>query len=291
MAKSFNSVNALSRNIYEAFTELSEKDSSIACVDYDFHKSRLTGTADKKHDFVILIIYGGELPTFNGIRANTGCKKIVTLREVPYTFDRKYADFSFVCRTPPVDDPERHLAVGFPCNKKVLVPSKKEYALVLVDHYWESYLGTPNDRTNEIVGWLEEYEKRNFINVLRMIRYKDEPKTLKRFEHPLTYSLFPEYLEKTKDVCTYIITHKECFPWGALDMLARGTRVIAPEGFVPKPLVEHFSLGTFNDRAGFLKLIERLPMSSEETAVTRDLCVDFSDVAKIMNNKFKEWMR
>ena len=265
------SVNALSYNLYLAFQKLDNVEV------YYCNKSE---KELPEADFVIIIIYKGDNIDYYYIREKTGCKKIVSFRETRFA----ELDFSFIFNSHFNNIDTEY--IPFPYNAELLKPTVKEKNTILIDHYWEDYLGTKNDLTFRIEEWLTEIK--DDYKIYRMIRFTGEEETIKSFEIPIFYSDYLNYLKVTERIENYIITHKECYPHSVTDMVARGTRILTPTDFIPGCMQNALQVPIFNNKDEFLSIIKS--SVGEEWSEKYKHCTDYNDVVKIIDNKFKSWL-
>lgn len=153
-------------------------------------------------DFVIVIDYSSSKIDLNFLKEKTQAIKVCSLRENFSSYD---FDFTFNTTL----DNGKSYTFPPPCNKTILKPTVKQKSSILIDHYWENYLGTEKDWTNRIEDWLEEVN--NEYVIYRLIRFRNEEKNIKSFESPIFYSDYLSYLNQTSQIETFIITHYESY--------------------------------------------------------------------------------
>jgi hypothetical protein len=232
-------------------------------------------------DFIIVIEYVGELKPndFVKIRNQTKALKIVSLREIPvaevdhsFVYTASYPATTFI---PP------------PYAKDLLSVTPKQPKTILIDHYWEPLLHSEWDWTFDIEEWLEDLKDE--YTIYRIIRFKDEEKTIKSFEIPIPASNYKTYLAKTAHIESFIITHGECFPYGIIDMVTRGTRVLCPPKFIPSTLVDMFELPIFKNKQEFINIVTK-PLEPVWSTKYQH-CISYDEVAVIMDSAFQEWLK
>ena len=96
--------------------------------------------------------------------------------------------------------------IKFPYDSNYLQPTSKQKNTILIDHYWEDFLGTNNDWTYRIQEWLECL---NDYSISRLLRFNNEEQTLRDFEKPLKLMNYRGYLKETEKIENFIITHRE----------------------------------------------------------------------------------
>lgn len=267
------SVNALSYNLYLAFKE---KLGSERVTYYDKDNKNLPVA-----DFIVIIVYASdnilEKENIEILRKKTNCKKIITLREIPFNI----ADLCFVFN--PLFN-NNNILLPPPCNKSLLQPTNKESKTILIDHYWKDYLNTDKDWTFRIEEWIEELS--DTYKIYRLIRFPDEEKSIKTFEQPLYYDSYLSYLNKTAKIENFIVTHQEGFPYGVIDFAARGTRVLVPDNkFIPQTLIDNFNIPLFKNKKDFISLLNQNIDESWNKKINS--CIDFKDIVNIMDVNFQ----
>jgi hypothetical protein len=181
---------------------------------------------------------------------------------------------------------ETNSPIHLPANKELLKPTPKTPKTVLLDHYWEKLLNTDKDWTFRIENWIEKLVGEGFV-FYRMLRFPNEEKTIKSFEIPIEYTNYLNYLEKTKDIETYIITHQESYAYGVIDMACRGTRVCTPPTFLKPVITDRLGIPIFTNEQELLSIL-RAPIEDywKDSALK---CTDYDEIALIVYNKLKEW--
>lgn len=87
------------------------------------------------------------------------------------------------------------------------------------------------------------------------------------------------------------MTHQGSCNASAIDMLARGIRVIAPRGFRPRHNVRRFRIPEFDDMGQMLDLISR-PVDAEDWLRRREACTDKGhQVAEVAREMSERWRR
>jgi len=109
--------------------------------------------------------------------------------------------------------------------------------------------------------------------------------TVKPHELSLGVCPFADYLQRTNRVETFVVTHRECYGYQVIDMVARGIRVVTPVGFLHHSVVDGFQLPTFRNQEELLAIVSSPVESRWATMINR--CTDYSDVAKTILNGFR----
>lgn len=275
VSSSLSSVGRLSRSLEEAFKDLG----NIEVITRDKFSKDIPEV-----DFIILIAYFDNDIDYEFLRQKSKCKKIVSIREVYFP----KCDFSFVFNHDfYVED--KSIVIPAPCYKKYYKNVEKIPNSILIDHYWKSYLGTDNDWTDKIEDWLEEIKDK--FTIYKIIRLPEEENRLRPYEIPIEYTNFKNYLSITDKMESFVVTHKESYGHSILDMLARGIRVITPPDILPKKsFIDYFSLPVFTNKEEFYNLIN-IPPDKKFWDNQIEKMTDFSEIVKIIDEKFKEWLR
>ena len=278
-----SSVNVISLSIKNALEKI--KDVEVITKNYtDKHLPKV--------DFVIVVVYIGtdsDRMDFREIKSKTGCKKIVNLRE-SYL---KEADYNYVFN--PVNKLKDSKLIKFPAPLQLLKNTQKESKTILIDHYLEPN-NTKIDWTNRIVEWVRTVKDE--FRVYRMIRFSpksgysakvDEVETIKDFEVPIIYAPYPEYLNITNSIETFIVTHHECYPHSVIDMVARGIRVMSPPNMIPKVMTDELGIVVFHNKQDFINKLKQ-QINKKNLNTLRFKLLDYDKVGLIMYEDFKGWL-
>lgn len=237
-------------------------------------------------DFVIYIDYNNsdKMP-FNKIREITRCKKIVSLSEV--VFRNVDWCFYFTEINGHIHDIKNRTKIVGPYNKDILLNHLKKNKIV-IDHYWHQTLGIgPTDWTLRISDWLQEVKLE--YEIYRMIRFgSEEKKHAKEYEKILEHLPYQKFISATNDAQTFIVTHRESYGYGIIDMIARGIRVITPPGLLMDDLVNQLDIPIFKNRQELLSLIRQEPDESWNARINK--CTDYSKISHIIDSKFQEYL-
>lgn len=236
-----------------------------------------------KSDFVVFIGYNDNWNKIDKkwLKLKTGCIKIVSLLDIPYDD----SDWSYTFRLPHSDKTTLFVA---PVCKRLYQNIPKKSKSILIDHYWLPWVGTEKDWTAKIQSWLESIS--NDYTIYRLIRFPEEKKMLRSFEIPIPQMAFPDYLARTDNIETFIITHMESYNYSIIDMVARGIRVFTPPSFLHGSyLADHFRLPEFANQKELLSLVKS-PIDARWGKMI-DKCTDYSTIAKTMDCDFRRWKR
>ena len=234
-------------------------------------------------DFVLLTCYFSNDVEIKAeeIKKQTKCKKICSFSACTFPF----LDYGFCFNDITLND--HSMLIHLPANKEILKLTEKKPKTVLIDHYWEPYLNTFDDWTLQIENAVKELTNDGYT-FYRMIRFDGEEEKIKPFEIPIKYSDYEEYLEKTKSIETFIVTHKESYSYGVIDMAVRGTRICTPPEFLNRDIISVFNIPTFNNKRELLSILRRPLEHYWESLILK--CTDYNDIALMMNAKFRQWM-
>jgi len=273
-----NCIEMLTVNMKIAFEKLGLDVKTMTCAQAFYNEF----AEFPEVDFVMLIIYHNKdiIPKCGVIKYKTKCKKMFSFIECAFPF----LDYAFCFNNITLND--HSMFINLPANKELLKPTSKTPKTVLIDHYWRPYLLTPKEWTLQIEDWLEELVDFGY-KFYRLLRFEEEEKTIKPYEIPIHYSNYANYLEATKEIETFVVTHKESYSYGVIDMACRGTRVCTPPGFLPKCMVERLNIPTFSKKEELISII-RNPLESywNESSLK---CTDYNEIARIINEKLNEW--
>jgi hypothetical protein len=233
-------------------------------------------------DFILYIDWdNSRLVPFDKIEQLTGAKRVVSLLEISVSF----VDWCFAFRK--YSHPDITTVIPLPCAKSVYtrVPKKKK---IIIDHFWaERDLGD-QEWTMRISDWLAEISDK--YEIVRMTRWQEiERKMMKSHEIELPHCLYGEFLEKSNDAETFVVTRPESYGFGVLDMIGRGIRVVAPVNCLPPDITVPLKIPTFCTKEELLKIVTAPVEPWWEKAV--DLCTDYSDVVRIIDEKFQEYLK
>jgi len=193
------------------------------------------------------------------------------------------ADVSFTW-VPWPDVVSKRYTLRFPCSKEVLkkytVPKTRKS--ILLDHAWQPRLGTESEWTNRLIDWVEPLKDECKIAKLVSSTEKDfvYPDWLETIK-PTTYF---DFLDKTRQFETFIITHMGSYNHSIVDMAGRGMRLLAPHGFTHDDVVDSLGINLFG---GIDSLMAELDKPIGE-GVSRqiDKMTDAGDLVAKMNAIF-----
>lgn len=164
-----------------------------------------------------------------------------------------------------------------PCNKRLYSYQPKRWK-VIVDHAWGP---ETEDWTDLISDWLEPLA--DGCEIYRLTRFDADELTLKSHERWIPHQSLGNFLTLTEDATAFIVTHRESYGFGVIDMLARAIRVLSPPDFLAPVLMHRFGIPTFTSQSELLDLI-RGPFS-QHLAINK--CTDYADVARMIDERFE----
>lgn len=259
---------SIARNMYKHLSKFPHIDVTLGDITDDLH------LIDGK-DFVLFI---GFCTEFDEIRARTPKGRLLSLLEIAIAD----ADWCFSFLKPEIPHATHIVA---PVDKEMCVnlPKAKE---IVVDHLY--YLPDSHDWTFEVSEWLEPLKGE--YKIYRMIQYEYddelEVSSIKPHEIEMPRMLFAEYMEMTSRVETHVFTHLEGYGYSLTDMVARGTRVIAPPNCIHPSLIVRFDIPIFRNREELLALVCS-PVEPKWNKMI-DRCTDYSEIARIVDDKCQE---
>jgi len=184
--------------------------------------------------------------------------EVVYDTDIPFTYDNRNG--------------KSHV-INAPCLLDCLKIENKIKKTILLDHGWP--VANALDVSEKILNTLSE---KNYS----VSKIGDPSLSPEKIIHKAS---FLSYLENTSQFENFIVTHKGSYNHSVVDMVARGTRVISPRGYVPKNLVELFNIPEFDTMDEMLNVLSK-PYVASEWELKRDLCTDMSDAVNIMNEQF-----
>lgn len=268
ISEAFLSVQVLTHHATQAFISLPHV--HVVTKDISCLKRENTPQAE----VAIVVSYWDEFDAnVNAyVKEQTGGAVTLSLREVPFPVDH-----SFVFK--PIDD-SAATYIPLPCEKRLMTRKPKASGSILVDHAWMEYVNTDRGWTTRIENWLRPIAAQHAIS--EMVYYKDsEHHHIPSFITPFPTRPYLQYLKDTSHVERFICTHSECYPHGVIDMAARGTQVIAPQGLLPECIVDSIGVLTFTTQDELLAILDS-PVGSEwDTKI--NLMTDYADIAETID--------
>lgn len=208
-------------------------------------------------DLILFIGYAvTKQMNFERLKQDTGAKKVFSLLEVPVDG----VDWSFYFVSTNGEREDRKTKIFAPCDRSMYMNMPKVRNSILIDHSeenannrWDGKRGD-TDWTERISDWLSNLTED--YTIYRMTRFGEK---LKLNEHEIISQPFKDYLEVTNNIENYIVTHAEGYGYSVIDMVVRGIRVIAPEGFLNPEFVREFRIPTFTNQRELLDILAEPP--------------------------------
>jgi hypothetical protein len=213
------------------------------------------------------------------LRRATECRAIITVCERAI---RESSDWRFVFD----GEGKSTTRVTAPVWKQVYNYAEKTPKTILIDH-WDQ--DTPSDWTLEIEKWIRELSPEFHITWYvqdgldrRMLQGGEKSSETRR----LPRAPYPEWLAATDRLETFVMTHRESYGYGVLDMFARGTRVVCPTPFLPSHFKDRFYIDTFNTKQELVEILRQRPDPLKLIRNKFGLS-DWFDVSKLIDDRFQ----
>jgi hypothetical protein len=177
-----------------------------------------------------------------------------------------------------------------PVVRSLLVNEPKEPNTILLDHdiadFW--YYRHPSLDWNErIWEWVKPFKDTHKIYQIQRHEKDATPDFITRLPHCQP----AEYLDLTKRMETFILTHHGSYNHTAVEMIARGIRTLVPhalDSFVPTINMRIFGLSSFKDGEELANLI-REPIVPDFWDSQINKCGDMDAVVALMDHQFQTW--
>lgn len=184
--------------------------------------------------------------------------------------------------------------IELPCEHSLLAQTTrpKNVRKVLLDHnYWR--MGVDGKYTIDNI-CLEIYRDlaplRGRFDFYQLDRFPEDSQVRPSWIVPLPMMPYPEYLAKTADMGTFVMTHPGSYNHTVIDMAARGIRVIAVAGcasaYLARPL-NLLEVGGPEEIRTSLENLDKLPKFGPQLMATTDM----DEVVRIMHEQFCQWKR
>ena len=156
-------------------------------------------------------------------------------------------------------------------------------------------MGFGKDMSVQIMSWLEKFVD-NGYKIYQLTKKGDMPHS--EIIEPIFKCNYKEYMEKTSEIETFIMTHPGAYENSVIDMAPRGTRVLVPidqgtfkrydktEGFIPMEIINDFELGTFKNKEELINLIEK-PVDNSKIEKYISMMTDMEEVVSIIDKTFQ----
>jgi len=213
------------------------------------------------------------------LRRMTQCRAIITVCESAI---RERADWRFVF----AGHEKSTTCVEAPVWKEVYKQVEKTPKSILLDH-WDQ--DTPSDWTIKIEEWMRDLS--SDFDITRYVQNHGDRRIGSRQEMPseiryLRRAPYSQWLAATDHFETFVMTHRESYGYAALDMFARGIRVVCPKQFVPPHLRARFHVDTFDTNEELVNIL-RQPPDPRKVAENKDRLSDWPDVVNLIDRRFQ----
>lgn len=168
-------------------------------------------------------------------------------------------------------------AIPLPCDLSLLPVLPKDPCRVLIDHPWP---WGPGDRCDEVYAALQPLVAKGF-RFAQLVRNPGRPDVPS--PPPWVEAILPlpyvDYLRATSDCSTFILTHRESFGHGTVDMAARGMRLISWPGFMPASMERRLRPVVVSSGEELVAAVET-PFDAVDWSTRRAACTDWEVAAR-----------
>lgn len=154
--------------------------------------------------------------------------------------------------------------------------------VILIDHSsWH------HDHTQEIIDWYCELPKSFEIWLMKTPKLRSRRDlVVPNRVTVLPYTTLGEYLAMTDRVKFYVCTHYESYGYGTIDMLVRGTKVMACQHASNQWVNKEFDIYRFHNVWGLQEeILHNTESYLDLAAKARAKCTSYDQVAKIIAEK------
>jgi len=286
--ESLTSLDRISTALLENFLKLNHIDLRVIDFDWktEFNPETTFNNIPKK-DFLLTSLYMNNVVT-NGHLA----KEKVNYKTAIFLENRMPSwDYSFghLKENPS----ECHIA--YPCSKRFFTYKEKIPKTILLDDH-NQQIGFGKDISVEITNWLTELVDQGY-KIYQLTKKNDVPNS--KIIEPIFKCNYKEYMEKTSQIESFIMTHPGSYEHSVVDMVARGTRVLVPidqgtfkrydktEGFVPIEIIKDFELGTFKNKEQLINLIKK-PIDNSNLQNHISMMTDMEEAVLTIDRVFQD---
>lgn len=285
--ESLNSLERFSSSLLENFLKLKHVDLKVIQFDRKTEDNPET-TFDKipKCDFLLTSLYTKNV-TSNGhvAKGKVNYKACIFLENKIASWDYSFGHLR-------ENISECH--IPYPCSKRFFKYKEKIPKTILLDDH-NQQIGFGKDISVEITDWLNELVDQGY-KIYQLTKKNDVPNS--KIIEPIFKCNYKEYMEKTSQIESFIMTHPGSYEHSVIDMVARGTRVFVPidqgifkrydqtEGFVPIEIIEDFELGTFKNKEQLINLIKK-PIDNSNIEKHISMMTDMEEAVNIIDKTFQ----
>lgn len=284
--ESTNSLRRYSTGLLEHFLKLNHVDLKVVQFDWKTERNQ-EKTFEKipKCDFLLTALY-----TLNVLNNHNLAKEKVNYKTSTFLENKSSWDYSFGNLRE--SSPECY--IPYPCSKRLLKYKEKIPKTILLDDH-NPEVGFGKDMSVQIMSWLEKFVD-NGYKIYQLTKKGDMPHS--EIIEPIFKCNYKEYMEKTSEIETFIMTHPGAYENSVIDMAPRGTRVLVPidqgtfkrydktEGFIPMEIINDFELGTFKNKEELINLIEK-PVDNSKIEKYISMMTDMEEVVSIIDKTFQ----
>ena len=285
--ESTNSLRRYSTGLLKYFLKLNHVNLKI--VEFDWKtESNPEKIFEKipKCDFLLTALY-----TLNVLNNYHLAKEKVNYKTSTFLENKSLWDYSF--GNLKESSPECY--IPYPCSKSLFKYKEKIPKTILLDDHNQE-IGFGKDMSAQIVNWLKEFVDDGY-KIYQLTKKGDIPHS--KIIKPMFKCNYKEYMEKTSQIETFILTHPGSYENSVIDMVARGVKVLVPidqgtfkrydksEGFVPKEIIQDFNLKTFKNKEELIGVIKK-PFDNSNIKRYISMMTDMEEVVSIIDKTFQE---
>jgi hypothetical protein len=285
--ESTNSLRRYSTGLLEYFLKLNHVDLKVVQFDWKTERNQ-EKTFEKipKCDFLLTALYA-----LNVLNNPHLAKEKVNYKTSTFLENKSSWDYSF--GNLKESSPECY--IPYPCSKRLFKYKEKIPKTILLDDH-NPEIGFGKDISVQIMNWLEEFVD-NGYKIYQLTKQGDLPHS--KYIEPIFKCNYQEYMEKTSEIESFIMTHPGAYENSVIDMVARGTRVLVPidqgtfkrydktEGFVPIEIIKDFELGTFKNKEQLINLIKK-PIDNSNIQNHISMMTDMEEAVLTIDRVFQD---
>ena len=284
--ESLTSLIRFSTGLLENFSKLNHVDLRVVAYDWKTELNPET-TFDKipKSDFLLTALY-----QLSVVKNPHLAKKKVNYKTATFLETKSPWDYSFAN----LRETSPECYIPYPCSKKFFKYKEKIKKTILLDDHNQE-IGFGKDISAQITNWIEELVDEGY-KIYQLTKKNDMPHS--KIIEPIFKCNYKEYMEKTSQIESFILTHPGSYENSVIDMVARGTKVLIAkdqkifkrydksEGFVAKEMIEDFDLDTFTNKQELISCIKK-PFDNSKTEKYISMMTDMEEVVNIIDKTFQ----
>jgi len=285
--ESTNSLRRYSTGLLEHFLKLNHVDLKVVQFDWKTeHNPEKTFEKIPKCDFLLTTLY-----TLNVLNNHHLAKEKVNYKTSTFLENKSLWDYSFGNLRESSPD----CYIPYPCSKKFFKYKEKIPKTILLDDH-NPEIGFGKDISVEITDWLTELVEQGY-KLYQLTKKNDVPNS--KIIEPIFKCNYKEYMEKTSQIESFIMTHPGAYENSVIDMVPRGIRVLVPidqgtfkrydktEGFIPMEIIKDFELGTFKNKEQLINLIKK-PIDNSNVEKHISMMTDIEEVVLTIDKVFQD---